>query len=169
MTSSKKKTPSSYPVVYEGCVAALCPAVHAGIDAVRRKAHDLAALRRFYSCASVKTSLDPVVSDLRMIGTSFFRSSWKSRSGPSEGLPVAFNNPEISPLLSTLGSPFVEANDGFGGLAGVSFCPKSMRSSCVAGAGAFADGAACGAVSSVSTRLDGMAFALFTFCPARIG
>lgn len=73
-----------------------------------------------YSLASTKTSLDPVVSDLRMSGTLFFRSSWKSISGPSDALPVDLSIPDISPVLSTLGSSLCWCCSGLGSSAGVS-------------------------------------------------
>ncbi|KAF3769102.1 hypothetical protein M406DRAFT_355164 [Cryphonectria parasitica EP155] len=72
-----------------------------------------------YSLASTKTSFDSAVSDRVMLGMFFFRSLWKSMSGPSEGLPVLFNNPEISPVLSILGSLEEGTAVGLGGSAGL--------------------------------------------------
>lgn len=114
-------------------------------------------LSRSYSLASTKTSLELVVSDLLMTGMLFFKSLWKSMSGPSVALPVDFSKPEISPVLSISGAA------GLGGSEGASFWPKSMRSFCSDSSGAGATPPA------LSLCLGGIEFALIAFCPLTIG
>lgn len=106
-----------------------------------------------YSFASTKSSLDPVVSDLRTSGTFFFRSSWKSISGPSDALPVDLSIPEISPVLSTLGSSLTWCCIGLGSSAGASSWPKSIKSSCFG----------CGGGASLMLALGGIERAVFAF------
>lgn len=83
-------------------------------------------------------------------------------SGPSYGLPVDLSSPEISPVLSTLGSARVA---GRGGLAGVSFSPKSIRSCCCwfDSAGLGSTGADSVGAVSFAAALGGMAIKLLAF------